>query len=196
LQKHVCPGAPGEGQGEGGLRHGRVRGVVGPGDPVPSLQMLPAAATPMSGSVMTAGVLPAAGAVTVLPTVRTAQMSRTAVRSPQGPGGWGHAEQSVSVALSLQCAERRSCSVPAPTTASRTGSCATGIRTARTAGMRRAVPCSLVCLGSGSAGTGYALLPSGSATGLMTAAILQMKTSAVSDGPAQGTCKDTLWGIS
>lgn len=56
-------------------------------DPVPSLQVLPAAETPMSGSVMTAGVLPAAGAVTVLPTVQMALMSRTVVRCLQLPGG-------------------------------------------------------------------------------------------------------------
>lgn len=165
-------------------------------DPVPSLQMLPAAETPTSGNVMTAGVLPAAGAVTVLPTVQMALMSRTVVRSPQGPGGRGHAVQSLNVALSLQYVERRSCSVLAPTTASRTGSCVTGTRTARMAGMKRAVPCSLVCLGSGSAGTGYALLPSGSAMGLMTVVIPRMKTSAVSDGPVQGMCKGTLWGTS
>uniref|UniRef100_A0A8C3PJ61 Uncharacterized protein n=1 Tax=Calidris pygmaea TaxID=425635 RepID=A0A8C3PJ61_9CHAR len=81
--------------------------------------------------------------------------------------------------LGAQSQQRR-CSVLAPTTASHTGSCAIGTRTARMAGTRRGVPSSPVCLGSGSAGTGCASWPSGSATGLMTVAIPRMKMSAVS----------------
>uniref|UniRef100_A0A8C6NCJ5 Uncharacterized protein n=1 Tax=Melopsittacus undulatus TaxID=13146 RepID=A0A8C6NCJ5_MELUD len=83
-------------------------------------------------------------------------------------------------ALFPQCAGQRRCSVLAPTTASHTGSYVIGTRTVRTAGMRRGVPSSHVCLGSGSAGTGCASWLSGNAMGLMTVAIPQMKMSVVS----------------
>lgn len=53
--------------------------VVGPSDCVLSLQMLPVAGTPMSGSVMMAGVFLAAGAAMVLLTAWMALMSRTVV---------------------------------------------------------------------------------------------------------------------
>uniref|UniRef100_A0A8B9F8M7 Low-density lipoprotein receptor-related protein 8-like protein n=1 Tax=Amazona collaria TaxID=241587 RepID=A0A8B9F8M7_9PSIT len=84
-------------------------------------------------------------------------------------------------ALFPQCVGQRRCSVLAPTTASHTGSYAIGTRTVRTAGMRRGVPSSHVCLGSGSAGTGCASWLSGSAMGSMTVAIPQMKMSVVSN---------------
>lgn len=53
--------------------------AVGPSDCVLSLQMLPAAGTPMSGSVTMAGVFLAAGAAMVLLTAWMALMSRTVV---------------------------------------------------------------------------------------------------------------------
>lgn len=163
-----------------------VPGAVGdPTDRVLSPQMLPVAGTPTRGSVTTAAAFPAAGGATALPTARMAPTSRTAVGGPQRAergqeGLLGGAGRGVSVAPSPQCVGRRSCSVPALTTASRTGSCATGTRTARTAGTRRAVPCSPACPGSGSAGTGCASRPSGSATGSTTAAIPRTKMSVVS----------------
>ena len=156
---------------------------AGPCDGVLSLQMLPVVETPMFGSVTTAGVFLAAGVATVLLTAWMALMSRTVVCSlcwghrVWVAGGTGHG---ASAAVFPQCAEQRRCNVPAPTTASHTGSCAIGTRAVRMAGMRRGVPSSPVCLGSGSAGTGCASWLSGSATGLMTVAIHRMKTSAVS----------------
>lgn len=149
-----------------------------------SLQTLPVVGTPMFGSVTMAGVFLAVGVVMVLLTAWMALMSTTVVCGLC----WGGAEecawgigQVVSAALFPQCAGQRRCSVLAPTTASHTGSYAIGTRTVRTAGMRRGVPSSHVCLDSGSAGTGCASWLSGSAMGLMTVAIPQMKMSVVSN---------------
>lgn len=164
--------------------------VVVPEQQVPvtvlSLQMFHVAGIPMFGSVMMAGACPAAGVAMVLLTAWMALMSRTVVRSlclGGLSGGPGETGQGASAALFPQCVGQRRCSVLAPTTASHTGSCAIGTRTVRTAGTRRAVLSSPVCLGSGSAGTGCASWLTGSATGLMTVVIPQMKMSAVSERP-------------